>query len=489
MDASARARAVSITTAYKDLRGASTALLPQRVAIVGQGNTASSYDTTKAQYTRAFDVGSAYGFGSPVHLAARQFFPDNGDGIGTIPLTVYPLEDAGTGVASTGDITPSGTVTKAGAFRVVINNIESAEFTVAIGDAVADIIDKMVIAVAANVNLPMTGSDGTTQFDLTSKWKGTSANDLYVAVTGATDTGISFAITQPSGGLVNPDVDGALDQIGDIWETMVLNCMDIADTTTLDKFQTVGDARWGELVKKPLVVFSGNTNTTVSTATVVSDARTTDKINAQLVAPGSKDLPFIVAARQLSKILVVANNNPARDYGSQAATGLTPGTDAEQWSYADSDQAVKAGSSTIKVKDGVIYIGDVVTFYHPSGNPLPEYSYVVDIVKLQNIIYNLDLIFNTSEWDGCPLIPDTQTAPGNPSAKQPKIAKAAISTMLEGLANQAIISDLTFAKENIVAEINSTNPKRLDISLTVKLSGNTNIIPIDLYFGFYFGGV
>jgi len=103
------------------------------------------------------------------------------------------------------------------------------------------------------------------------------------------------------------------------------------------------------------------------------------------------------------------------------------------------------------------------------------------------VYYNLDLIFDTPEWDGAPLIKSGQ-ATDNPLAKSPSTAITAVASMLEGLALNAIISDLKAAKASIVATINSGNPKRLDIELTVKLSGNTNIISVDLFFGFQFGG-
>jgi phage tail sheath gpL-like len=197
-------------------------------------------------------------------------------------------------------------------------------------------------------------------------------------------------------------------------------------------------------------------------------------------------LPFVVAARQLARIAPTANNNPPQDYGSQIATGLVPGADGEQWTYADRDSAVKKGSSTIEVKDGVVNLSDIVTFYHPSGDAIPAYRYVVDIVKVQNILFNLDLIFATKEWDGAPLIPDDQPTT-NRSAKKPKTAVAAISSLLDSLGLNAIISDPETAKKNTLASINAQNPKRLDVSTTVQLSGNTNIISVDFNWGFYFG--
>lgn len=486
VDASAVARVLGIKTVFKDLRGGGILFLPQRVAIVGQGSTAAVYATTKRQITSAFEAATIYGFGSPIHLSALQLFPVNGDGVGTIPVTVYPLDDDGSGVVSSGDITPSGTPTLAASYTVRINNIDSEAFVISVGDSVADIVTAMTTAINAVLEMPIIAVDGTTVLTFTSKWKGTSANDIFTEVVGSTTAGNVFTITQAVGGLVNPDVDDSLNQVGNVWETMFLNCMDLADTTTLDKFDVFGEGRWGALVRKPMIAFTGLTLTGVTAATAVSDVRKTDRSNSQLVAPGSNDLPFVVAARQLARIVKVANNNPPQDYGSQDATGLTPGADGDQWTYIERDVAVKAGSSTIEVKDGVVNISDVVTFFHPTGDPIPAFRFVVDIVRLQNILFNLDLIFATQEWDGAPLIPDDQPT-SSPTAKKPKMAVAEVASMLDSLGLNAIISDPKTAKASIVAEIDSGNPKRLNLAFTVQLSGNTNIKSIDLNFGFFFG--
>jgi len=105
---------------------------------------------------------------------------------------------------------------------------------------------------------------------------------------------------------------------------------------------------------------------------------------------------------------------------------------------------------------------------------------------LQNILFNLDLIFATQEWDGAPLIPDDQPTV-NPTAKKPKMAVAEVAAMLDSLGLNAIISEPKTAKANTFAEIDSGNPKRLNLTTTVQLSGNTNIKSIDLNFGFFFG--
>lgn len=490
IDASAVARVVGIDTKFQDLRSGNIAFLPQRIAVIGQGASSVSYDTTKAQYTSASAVGSTYGFGSPLHLVVDRLLPVNGDGVGTIPVTVYPLEDDVSSVESSGDITPGGSPTEAAAYRVSVNEILSEEFVIAVGDSVATVVTAMTGAINAVLGMPVIATDNTTDVGLESKWKGESANDIFVEVRGSTTAGNTFAVTQMTGGLVNPDVDDALAQVGNVWETIILNCLNISDTVTLDKYQVFGDGRRGQLVKSHLCgVFTGNTEVDVAAATAISDARKTDLINSQLVAPGSNNLPFVVAARQTARIAALANNNPPHDYGSQDATGLVPGTDGEQWNYLQRDQAVKAGSSTVEVKNGVVNISDVVTFYHPVGDPIPAYRYVVDNVKVANIIFNLRLLFENADWDGAPLVPDDQPAAGNPTAKSPKDAVGAVNAMIDSLANAAIISDPKFAKANTFAAIDPGNPKRLNVSLTVKLSGNANIISIDFNFGFAFGSM
>lgn len=487
IDPSAVARVVGIEPKYKDYSAGAVRYLPQRIALLAQGSTGSVYSTTKAEITSAFEAGAAYGFGSPIHLMMLQLRPSNGDGVGTIPVTVYPLVDDGSGVAATGDITPVGTATKAGQFRIGINNVFSNYFAVAVGDTVADFTAAATTAINEVLEIPMIAVDGTTAVNLTSKWKGSSANSLLIEVDGPTDTGITIGLTQPSGGLINPDVDTALAQIGNVWETLILNQMEIADTTTLDKIQTVGDGRWGALQRKPFVSIVGDTAVTVASASAVPDARKLDKINFVVNVPGSKSLPFVIAARAAARIAKQANNNPARDYARLQLTGIAPGADSEQWDYPNRDSAVKKGVSTTESVDGVVNLSDTITFYHPSGDPLPAYRYVVKIIKLMQVIYNVSLSIDTPEWDGAPLIPDSEVST-NPTAKRPRDLKAALAAVIDSLADDAIISDREFSKSGIIAEIDSQNPDRINLNIPVKISGNNNISSVELQWGFFFGG-
>jgi len=486
IDSSAIARVVGVTTEFEDLRDASVLFLPQRIAVFAQGATAVTFATTKKQVTSAKQVGDTYGYGSPAHLIARELFPVNGDGVGTIPVTIYPLEDDGGGAASAGDITPSGAATSAEEYRVRVNGILSSGFTIPVGAVVvATVVAQIVAAVNAVLEMPTIATDGATVANFVSKWFGATANDIFMEIIGPS-AGVTFAITQHVGGTVNPSLTAALAQVGNIWETIGINQMEFDDAVTLDELSAFGEGRWGAIVRKPMVFCYGNTEIDQPTAVSVTSTRGTDRTNVQLVAPGSVNLEFVVAAREVARVARVANSNPPTDYGSQRATGLIPGLDGDQWDYPTRDAAVKGGSSTVEVVDSVVNMADTITMYAPVGETPPAYRYVVDIVKLQQIHFNVALIFATPEWDGAPLIPDDQPTV-NPNAKTPKQAKAEIAGLIDALALQAIISDPAKAKKSITAVINSQNPKRLDIVFTVQLSGNSNIIDVTLKFGFFFG--
>lgn len=584
IDVTAVARVLGIGVRYEDFRSGSILNLPQRIGVIAQGASDSVYDTEKFQATSAAAVGARVGYGSPAHLAVREMLPVNGDGVGTIPIDVYPLQDDGSGVAAAGSITPSGTQTKAAAYRVRVNNILSKAFVVAAAATVSERCKLLYDAVTAVLEMPvkaeynygsvtsqaggdnagngtvtvlsapgqpspgvytlecitavanggvfrLTGPDGAvisnsvtmtpgsggatviavgglqftltdagndfevedtfaitvpaTSVDLIAKWKGTSGNNLVVSVDGES-LGTTWTIVQPTGGLVNPDVQDGLDLVGTVWGTLFLNGMEIEDETALDAYQEFGEGRWGVLAKKPCMVFTGNTHTTVEAATAISSTRRDDRINSQLVSPGSSDLPFVVAARQLARIASMANNNPATGYAALRATGLTPGPDAVQWDYLKRDQAVKAGSSTIEVKDGQVVLGDIVTFYRPEGEEPPAYRDVVDIVKIMNFVFNLDIEFAKQEWAAAPLIPDGQPT-NNPNARTPRSAKSRAAMIIDNAALAALISDPKRAKKLLTASINSQNPKRLDLAVKIQISGNTSIIDIDLAFGFFFG--
>jgi len=432
-----------------------------------------------------------------------------------MPVTLTYTYSAVTASALTG--TGNGTITamsvvgtpNPGVYRLKVNTVVANGGVWTLTDPDGTVISTAVTmtpgvglaTVLSFGGIQFTLTDGTTDFglnayfditvpatkiSLTASWKGASSNGLVIEILPESDNGTTFAITQPVGGLVNPDVTVALALVGNVWETLFLNQMEISDTTTLDAFMNFGEGRWGVNVHRPFLVFTGNTIADPTLATAVADSRKTDRVNVQLVAPGSKELPFMVAARELVPIAVTANNSPPTNYSARQATGVIPGDDSAQWDYPTRDFAVKRGSSTVQCVDGVVQLEDVMTMYHPTGENPPGYRYVVDIIKEMNVIYNLSLIFAAPEWAGAPIVADSQPTT-LPEARKPKMAVAEIAALFDSLGLNAILADAATAKKTIVASVDSQNPKRINISYRSAVSGNSQIISIENQWGFFYG--
>jgi phage tail sheath gpL-like len=433
----------------------------------------------------------AHTYGSPTATAASG---NTGDGT----VTGMAVSASGTPRAGTSTLECVAAAAGAGTFRM----LDPAGFTVAtgieVGVAQVDVagLDFTITAGAADyvvgdtfaVEVPSTG------LEVTSSWNGASANDLTLQMVGDASTGVTWAITTPTGGATNPDVQPALDQIGPTWNTIICSQFTAGAEGVLDSYQTWGGnpddetGRWAPTTKKPAIAIMASTESTVADATVVTATRTDDNVNHVINVPGSPDIPYRIAAEAVGKIASRANNNPPYDYGSIELSRTTPGGDSVQWDYGQRDAAVKRGCGTTLVnRSGRVDIHDVVSMYAPEGEEPPAYRFAVDTQKLMNATYNVSLEFDSDKWDGRPLIPNGQPTT-NPLAVNPSMAKGAMGGILDGLGLAAIISDPAAAKEATTAAIDSSNPKRLNIQTTFAVAGNANIRDITQNFGFYFGG-
>ncbi|WP_449189178.1 hypothetical protein [Treponema lecithinolyticum] len=490
LSATAVSRVCGVNVEYKNYNTGTAAMLPQRLAIIGQGNDDAVFSAEKFEIEGSANaVGDKYGYGSPLHLAALQLFPQNGKSA-DFPVTIYPLAKAASAVAAKGAIgvtvaKPSEGATANGSGTVYVGGI-AAEFAIKKGDGTQAILAAVKTAVDSVLNMPAkTGDAEADEIPLTAKWSGESSSMITLEVV-ADIPGVTFSLKKFAGGAIDPDVNTALGKIGVVWETFVLDCFDYKKEARLDVYQAFGENRWSALEKKPLLVCHGCTDA-LAERTKVTDARKNDAINFLVVSVGTREMPFVVAARALvNDIVTTANSNPAQGYKG-LLTGLHCGADDVQENYIQRSASVNKGSST-NIKNGnVAELNDIVTFYHPANEgQFPSKRYVVDLVKLQNVVFNVRLIMEADNLKGAPLVSDT-TITDNKKAVQPKTIKTSFINLADSLAMQAIIQEPEFSKKNMKVEIDKNNPKRVNVQFPVKLSGNVEISDSDIYFGFYLG--
>ena len=479
---SARARTIGVDVVSRNLRTA-TPFLPQKLLLLGQPNTGVTPPSGRPEVFTALEVGETYGYGSPLHQAAKGVFANQTG----LPVYVAAVADGTT--AATGSITASGAATADGTIQITIGGITGPVIVIPSGTAAADVPALIIAGMSGNIDLPTNLTDGGTgTTTVTAKYKGENGNDIKISAAAGV-TGLTFAITAMTSGAGNPDPSTVLDSLlGEEWVTIVVNAIG-TDSTTLNALSAASDERWAGDVRRAFVAIAGSNADALSTSVTITENRTTDKTNCIKPVLGSPDTPAYIAGASAGETATVADRRPAWDYAGQQLFGITPGEDNLQPNYAAKDSAFKKGVGSTRVEGNAVFMNDTITPYRlPNGDPDPLYRYVADLMKIWQGWYGLELIFTASEWNGAPLVPSAQVTSANVGAKTPEMAIAAVNSLIDSLALAAVFVNPDEIKETVTATIDPNNPKRLNISFIAQISGNTNIISIDYGVGFNFGG-
>ena len=269
-------RITGLETHYKNFNTGNAAMLPQQLAIVGQGNDDAVYSLDKYEIEGSADaVAQKYGYGSPLHLAALQLFPKAG-AMATFPVYILPVAKGQQWTKAQGEILVTGTATKAGSGTVSVGGVD-AEFSVAKGATASETMAAIVAAINVVLEMPaqaaVTEAEGTDpeHITLTSKWSGALGNSITIVID-ADLPGLTVAITAFEDGAGTPDVTGALEKIGQKWVTFILSTFDYKTGSALDTYQIWGEGRWSVLQKMPCIVAHGCTDN-YTTRTAITDER------------------------------------------------------------------------------------------------------------------------------------------------------------------------------------------------------------------------
>jgi phage tail sheath gpL-like len=125
------------------------------------------------------------------------------------------LDDNGSGVAATGNITVTGTATENGELVVVVGSEKNHKYSIAVSDTdtATTIGDAIEAAILADLKNPCTAANTAGDVLLTADNDGTLGNNIPLKVTG-TIAGVSVALTAMNGGLTDPLLTGVLDAVG-----------------------------------------------------------------------------------------------------------------------------------------------------------------------------------------------------------------------------------------------------------------------------------
>jgi phage tail sheath gpL-like len=472
--------------------------LPQRIAIIGEANTANQSGLTidPVEITSAQQAGELFGYGSPIYNVMRILRPMSGDGIGGVPTIVYP-QITGTATAKKYTVTVTGTATG--------NNIHDVEIAgrtlldgsayavnVVVGDTPTAIASKIADAINAVLGSPVTATAAVGVVTITSKWSGLTSEDIKVLMnTNGNGVGVTYAIVSTQSGSGTPStILASLELFGNNWNTIVVNTYGVDPTvmTILEQYNGVPDpvtptGRYSGIIMKPFIALTGSTKSDDAGAT---DPRKNEVTIAICPAPLSNGLPMEAAANMALLFGRTAQDTPHLDVAGRTYSDMpTPSFIGSMDTYANRDYFVKKGNSTVDLIGGKYRVQDFVTTYHPVGELVPQFRYCRNLMLDFNIRFGYYLLEQINVVDKAIAADDAPVAVAG--IVKPKGWKAVLFTYATNLEARALIVDASFMQKSLVVNLGTTNPDRLETFFRYKRTGIARISSTTAQAGFNFG--
>jgi len=480
-----------------------TPYLPQRIAVLGEANTANqaTLETDPFEFITAKEVADKYGYGSPLHQMARILRPVSGNPLGGIPTIIYPQEEnvAATAGVYTLGIAVATAVTKNVTHKIRINGRDSIDgvsydIDLVVGDLQADVQDKIVDAINNVLAAPVTAAEATADVELTTKWKGATAILSVEIDTQNEAAGVVYSEVSNVDGTGATDLTDALADFGENWNTIVLNPYGSETFSALETFNGVPDpttptGRYEPSVFKPFVALYGSTLSDKDNVVAITNvtARQDQVTNVHCPAPNSDGFPWEAAANMCMTFAPIAQNSPHLDNSAKSYPDMPVPENEDIGDFSDynaRDFMVKKGSSTVSLRSGKYSVEDFICTYHPDGENPPLFRFVRDLNVDWNVGFN-ELIIMQRDIQDKTIVPDNSPSRVD-NTISPKQAKQIHISLIASLAELALIADPDFSEENLLVGINETNPARMDVAFKYKRTSTAHIVSTDAAVGFNF---
>lgn len=507
LDVSAIASATSVIVKQKNQQNAAN-LRPELIVCLGQAQTGKTTKNGELVLAsgNADDIGTIYGFGSPLHRMAKKLFPKAGNGskvdtyfiavpepktaeaeVKTLKITAAnKILKSFNGYFVLNDLTFEAAADVVGKIATAFHNnpaqdVRSTDlnafektaipFTFAKGMSVEECASALKETLDEYLELPFTvelleESSAVVGLKLTAKWKGSDSIfnfDIVDEDFNAVDSsvyGVTFAIaraTESAGvGVYNDEILGLLNT--ELGVTRVIS--QFATSTVLDSLQEKFEAwRNDGLIAQYVTCYSA------------------------IQAPESSDVAGTWDVASLIEVGTGRRNDAINIQIVGDVGNLRP------LEYQERNRLLKAGFSNIVRKtDGSYRLMDLATFYHPVGKTNPLFRFDRDSTVVGNICYDLMSTFRDSdEWKSVILMA-TGDITTNPAVRTLADIKAAVNTRISLLGRAGFIANYVEAQEETEVEIDQSNPNRVNMNPKFDISGTGRIFDIVNFIGFNFKG-
>lgn len=390
------------------------------------------------------------------------------------------LDELEAGTAATGKIAVTGSALRAGTLSLYIAGYR-VRVGVDAGDNAETIAAAIVAAIGDNDRLPVTAAvngQDTNQVDITCRWKGETGNDIALVFNAKGERsmdGVSFTITNMSGGDANPDIGDAIAVMGDTWFNYI--ACPFTDTANLDELTLELARRYSPMMQmggRAFAAYRGTHSATGTFGSALNSPHLTVMGTSMAISPTWlwAATYAIVSARALTI-------DPARPLQYLALPGLIGPRKEDQWDKPERNLLLFDGIATHTVADdGTVQINREITTYQTNMAGVASDAYLdIQVPETLERIRYEQISRILSKYPRHKLASDADAddyGEGQP-IMTPNLGKGELLDLYLGFIQRGWVQDYAGYAASLQVNIDPDNPARLNTIDSPKLVGQYRI--------------
>ena len=444
-------------------------ILAYNALMIGQKiATGSGVADTIYPVTSADDLITIAGRGSQLHRMAIAWFASNT----STALSVGVLSDNGAAVVAAGTITYTAAATADGTVYLYLGGTR-VTVAVASGDAVGDMATATAAAINANLDLPVTATPALGVVTVTHRNKGLNGNDFDIRANylagDSLPTGVALTIAGMSSGATNPVLTNLIAAMGDTWFQIIVN--PYSDATSLSAIEGELSDRFGPLRMIDGVAIGSAAG---SHSTLTSLGNTRNSQHSCIVAqPGANPLtpPDEFAAETAAIAAYELAIDPARPLQTLPYRHAVQPAESDLFTLEERNLLLYDGIGTTRTAaGGVVQVERPITTYQTNPAGAADTAYL-DITTMLTLLY-LRWDFRTKMMTKYPrhkLAADGTKFGYGQKVITPATGRAFAVGWFGQMEALGLVEDKPQFKNDLVVQINGSDPNRLDILLPPNL--------------------
>ncbi|MDX1602013.1 MAG: phage tail sheath subtilisin-like domain-containing protein, partial [Salinimicrobium sediminis] len=401
-----------------------------------------------------------YGAGSQLARMLDKYFQNN-------PSTktyVVAMEDDGGGADASGDITFSGTATKAGTIFAYIGG-ERFTVSVAVGDTSADVATALFNAINANNNCAALATNGTpSETTITAKNAGEVGNEIDIRLNyfigEELPEGITAVVTGMSGGTSNPDVQDVIDILGDEWYNIWIG--PYTDAANLTAIETELNIRFGPTKQIDAVYFASKRDTLGNLVTF-GTGRNSPHVSI-IYGTGIPNTAEEIAAAYGGQVSLEGQADPARPFQTLVLSGILSPKSVDRFTAEENNTLLNSGIATFQVDSGGnVRIQRAITMYQTNAQSAPSIAYL-DVNTMLTLMF-LRYDFRTqilTKYPRAKLADDGTILPTGQQILTPNGGRAEAVAIFRGWQALGLVENIDQFKNDLVVERDVSDPNRMN---------------------------